>query len=246
MSAPLYWIPAGLCFAYGAWILIRYGRRLSLFWGWLVAAAYFGAAAFLPPPWSVPAAAPPALTALLFLWFLTGSRGADGEDGDVCLILGCRTDGGLPRRLLPGRAEKAAALYRRRPVKMILIGGAVGRETEPEARTLRRLLRERGVPDGEMQTEEASRETGENLAAAAQLLAPFQKVTVVTDAFHRRRVLALARKALPGKILFFAPAGTKTGLLTLHLLVREFFTYLVDLVRGRACSISGGKPGKRG
>lgn len=228
-------IASALCLAYFFACGVRFSFKTSLLWGWTVAAAYFFTLSRLPP-------LPRRLLLSLFLLYLLGlalflrkSRGRDAlAPGDAILVLGSRTDGALPARYLTERAEKAASLYEASPAPVLLSGGRVGRETRPEAQALRDLLLARGVAEQELRLETGSRTSWENLAMAAPLLEGARRVTVVTHAFHRRRVLELAKRALPGKEVAFAAVPDRAGLLALHLLVRESFTFLADLLRGRA------------
>lgn len=229
------WARAALCLAYFLLAGAIASFRTSLLWGWCAAAAYFAVIALLPPLWRRVALIPFLLFLLFFALFLRKSQGRTACDpGDVILILGSRTDGALPPRLAEQRAALAAALAAKAPVPLVLSGGAVGREEEPEAERLKGCLLSRGVAAERCCVEDKSRTTLENLCFSAPLLGGAKRVTVVTSAFHRRRVLALWQKALPGVAVAFAAAPDALGVLTLHLFIRECFTYLVDLMHGRA------------
>lgn len=229
------WALAALCLGYLVLAGVTASFRISLLWGWAVAAAYFAVAALLPPAWQRPALLPFLLYLVFFALFLRKSEGKTATaPGDVILVLGSRTDGAMPSRLLESRAARAYGLAKESDVPLVLSGGAVGRETAPEGELLKRRLLSLGVAEERLLVEGASRTTWENLVFSAPLLKGATDVTVVTHAFHRRRVLALWQKALPGTKPSFAAVPGETGLLTLHLLIRESFTFLVDLIHGRA------------
>lgn len=235
MAQVILWIGFALCLGYFLLAGFAASFRTSLLWGWCAAAAYFAAIALMPPVWRRIALIPFLLFLVFFALFLRKGAGKTAErPGEVLLVLGSRTDGALPPDLVEQRADLAVKWAAMAPVPIVLSGGAVGREEGPEAETLERHLISCGVARERLRVEGASRTTWENLRCSAPLLGGAERVTVVTHAFHRRRVLALWHKALPGVAVDFAAAPDKLGVLTLHILIRECFTYLVDLLNGRA------------
>lgn len=109
------------------------------------------------------------------------------------------------------RVWYAARLYHAGKAPVILAsGGNVIPGMSPEARAMRRILMDFGVPDGAILLEEASRNTSENARYASRLLRDrgIRKVLLVTSALHMRR--ARARFVETGLQVIPAPTDFRT------------------------------------
>lgn len=116
-------------------------------------------------------------------------------DKPVAIVLGAAVwPGGTPSPTLARRAEKAAALYHTGQVVRIVASGGVGDHPPSEARVIREVLADRGVPNSAVILEEASTTTLENLANTRALLPEGTPVVIVSDAWHLPRARLTARR----------------------------------------------------
>lgn len=107
----------------------------------------------------------------------------------------------------PRRAAKAAALFRQGVAPRILVTG------DGDCLSIREDLVRRGVPARAVEVECLSRNTMENAAFSAPVLARMQarRVVLVTSWFHMRRALACFEAAAPGLALLAAPVEPEGG-----------------------------------
>lgn len=121
------------------------------------------------------------------------------------VVLGGGVDGAsLPFRPYPDlrsaadRLWHAARLYRagKAPL-LVLSGGTIHADEEPEAQAMRRFLVDMGVPAGAMLLEGRSSNTTENAAETARLLDArgIRRILLVTSALHMRRARGLFERA---------------------------------------------------
>ncbi|MBS0525556.1 MAG: YdcF family protein [Proteobacteria bacterium] len=96
------------------------------------------------------------------------------------------------------RILHAAHLYKRGVAPRIIVSGgdlaADPAAARPEAEDMKRLLVLVGVPADSITTEDASRNTAENIANVREIVGD-QPVALVTSAYHMKRALNLARRA---------------------------------------------------
>jgi uncharacterized SAM-binding protein YcdF (DUF218 family) len=147
--------------------------------------------------------------------------------------LGIRNDHTLPSALFLSRVRAAERILKENPrLSAVLSGGKVFGETETEAESLKRALTARGIDPKRLITEEKSRSTKENFLFSAPLYPEgVRRVLVVTGAYHSFRARLLAKECFGEKEAVFY--GTKAPPFFLpHLLLREFFTFSVDLFAG--------------
>ncbi|GAA0291320.1 YdcF family protein [Rhodovulum strictum] len=113
--------------------------------------------------------------------------------GHAILILGAamRPDG-TPGAALVRRARHGAALWRAAPGAMVLASGAQG-----EAQAIAAICRAEGVPEDRIVLEQSARNTAENIAFSAEILAGLGivRVTLVSDYYHLPRARLLAARA---------------------------------------------------
>lgn len=165
----------------------------------------------------------------LFLFFAT-RKNRDRGDFDALLVLGVRFDDTLPQNLFFGRVKKAEKLLKENPKRIaILSGGKVFSEKESEAALMRRALLERGIEGERILTEEASRTTCQNFCFSAPLFAPYERVGVITSSYHVFRARRSAARY--GKRFLFYSVSAPAFFLP-HLLLREFFTFAVEIITG--------------
>lgn len=108
------------------------------------------------------------------------------------------------------RIVDAARLHRRTGLPVVCSGGNPSRPEFPEARVLRRILVDLGVPADRIVAEEESRTTRENALRTAALCRErgFRRPYLVTSAFHMPR--AVSDFARAGLAVIPAPAGRRT------------------------------------
>jgi uncharacterized SAM-binding protein YcdF (DUF218 family) len=127
----------------------------------------------------------------------------DPQPADLALVFG-HCDADVSCR----RARHAVALYRQGLVSRLLLsgGGHTSADGTPEAERMASEARALGVPEEAVLVETRSRNTYENVANALALLRDsgllpgVGVVLLVSCPWHMRRVLLLARHALPPSI----------------------------------------------
>jgi uncharacterized SAM-binding protein YcdF (DUF218 family) len=131
---------------------------------------------------------------------------ADTPDADVIVLLGGATGAALPPRIDPDlnehadRLMHAADLYKAGKAKFIIASGGNWRHPtvdHPEAEDMRDVLMRFGVPGGAILMETSSRDTNENAAFSAALMAQqhFSTALLVTSGVHMPRSMAVFRRA---------------------------------------------------
>ena len=178
--------PLSVCFFLGVLIAIFYRRRAMR---WLLVAmvlCLYGASARVVAEWLVgclegPYQAPVALQHYDVAIVLTGMVRLDIQRPDYIEF------NGHVDRILAG-----ISLVKRGVADKLLITGGSGLLAYPwlsEAKQLRPFARELGLTDEQILTEEHSRNTYENALYSAEIIRQqgFQKLLLVTSAFHMRR-----------------------------------------------------------
>ena len=143
--------------------------------------------------------------ALMRAWEVPPVPLASLETYDIGIVLGGITSDKVPRDRVhvTGPADRilhAVHLYREGKIRKILVSGGSGKlikDQVMEADLLKRLLRLSGVPERDILTESASRNTRENALHSAQLLHerfPGRKYLLITSAYHMRRAEACFRQ----------------------------------------------------
>jgi len=139
--------------------------------------------------------------------------------GDVIVLLcGGFRGGGKPfsasERLAPGTLERAAAafkLQRDTGLPLLISGGAPFSEA-PEAEAAPAFLKELGVPENKLITDEKSRDTKENARFSLKLCDEkgYKKIILLTSAYHMPRSVLLFSKAGTAEIVPF-PVARRSG-----------------------------------
>ena len=118
-------------------------------------------------------------------------------DYDAVIVLGAQVKpDGTPSVQLTLRLDRAAEVYDRKQVPVVVCGAKGKDEPEPEADTMKRYLLDKGVPEEMILTDPDSFNTEQNLENAKKLLeeypADIRKVVIVTSDYHVPRSVALA------------------------------------------------------
>ncbi|MBI4144504.1 YdcF family protein [Candidatus Woesearchaeota archaeon] len=106
---------------------------------------------------------------------------------------------GVPKRAII-RVNKAVRLWKKGIVSQLVVCGGY---TNPavslsEAFVMKRILVDRGVPARSVLLESKSRNTYENALFSSRLVKS-KDILLITDGWHRRRALALFKKAFSKK-----------------------------------------------
>ena len=142
----------------------------------------------------------------------------------VVLVLGSKIRENRPTLILAKRLQKAAQWLEQNPQAVCVATGGLGEdELYPEAVVMRSYLMELGIDPQRIYTEEASRNTRENMLFSAQVMEQNNlegQVVIVTDPFHQLRAALYARQA--GFESVSLPSQTPWGMAPCYW-VREFF-----------------------
>ena len=122
---------------------------------------------------------------------------ADGQER-AAIVLGAAQYNGEPSPVLMARLDEAAELYGNDQVTLVVVtGGRQPADVTTEAKTGYDYLRERsGIPDERLRLEVQGGSTYESLAATARFLRKegVRQVVLVTDRYHAKRSLLIARE----------------------------------------------------
>ncbi|MBR3837566.1 MAG: YdcF family protein [Clostridia bacterium] len=211
----------------------RLSLRCSISYFWLLLGLFFSLSAISPRFFLI-------LSPAFFLfWLLFGAfllqqrkRSEKRDEPHVLVVLGARNDGTLPREIFENRVKLAAEVMAANPeISAVLSGGSVFGEKESEAQSLKAALIQRGVDQNRLICEEESRTTVENFCSSLPYLKDAKVIGVVTSGFHRYRAERSARAAGLKDLVFYSAEAPKWFLP--HLYIREFFTFMTDLLRGK-------------
>ena len=139
--------------------------------------------------------------------------------GDVIVLLcGGFRGGGKPfsasERLAPGTLERAASafkLYGETGLPVLISGGAPFSK-RPEAEAAAAYLKELGVPEHKLITEEKSRDTKENALFSLRICGErgYKKIILLTSAYHMPRSVLLFTRTGTAEIVPF-PVARRSG-----------------------------------
>lgn len=144
-----------------------------------------------------------AVTPLTWAWLQSsGHRVVAGTPGwlervpgsGTALVLGAGLYSGRPSPLLAARLDLAARLYQEGKVRALLLSGDNSRTEYDEPTAMRDYLAGRGVPMSAMVLDYAGFDTWDSCVRAREVFGA-SEVTVVTQAFHLPRAVALCRTA---------------------------------------------------
>jgi len=241
----LFYIAGIACIVY--YLACGLGHRFeqSMLWVWLVGGIVLLARAVivhisikrdapLPyPKWMISAVRTLALVvAACFIivecFVFSGYFNTCPDGVDYVILLGAKT-GSLT---IERRIDTAAEYLKANPDTLVICTGGQGYgEDMPEGEYMKLGLMRRGIPEDRIIVEDRSTSTDENLRFSRELIGDSgASVAVVSNNYHIFRATAIARKYFSGEVYGIPMAS---NYLTLpHYMVREFFTVVVDGLRG--------------
>ncbi len=126
------------------------------------------------------------------------SRADFSGSAPAAVVLGAAQYNGTPSPALQTRLDHAASLYQQDRVEIVVVtGGRQEGDTTTEAKAAYDYLRNVvGLPDERLRLEVDGTSTFEELAAVARFLTQegITEVLLVTDPYHARRALLVARE----------------------------------------------------
>lgn len=128
---------------------------------------------------------------------ISASRLDQREDVDAIVVLGAAQYDGTPSPALAHRLDRALELYRDGLApRIVLTGAKQSGDRFTEAYAGYRYLIERGVPESALTIVDQGASTYESLAATHRVLRSdgADRVLLVTDPYHNRRVIGIARE----------------------------------------------------
>ena len=136
--------------------------------------------------------------ALTFTQVWWASRADSSRPAPAAVVLGAAQYNGTPSPVLRGRLDHAVELYRSDLVEVVVVTGG-GREGDAttQAKAAYDYLRvEAGLPDDRLRLKVDGTSTFEELAAVARFLGDegITEVVLVTDPYHARRAVLVARE----------------------------------------------------
>lgn len=176
---------------------------------------------------------------ITFVQVVSTSRVDDRDPSDAVVVLGAAQYNGKPSPVLRERLDHALRLYRDGVApRIVLTGGKRAGDKFTEAYAGYRYLTERGVPSKDVLAVTDGSSTWDSLRAAERVLHKLgaQRVTLVSDSYHSRRVLGIADEV--GLDATVSPSGAAP---TVPELLRETGLVAVGQVigYGRLLRLSG-------
>jgi len=121
----------------------------------------------------------------------------DGRRAGCAIVLGAAAWHNRPSPVLKERLNHAIHLHEQGRVRALILTGGFG-EGAPfaESQVARAYCLDRGVPAGDLFVETESQDTIENLAEAKDLMDRhgYQSALIVSDPWHLKRAVAIARR----------------------------------------------------
>jgi uncharacterized SAM-binding protein YcdF (DUF218 family) len=171
-----------------------------------------------------------AYVAVTFVQVLSAARADERGPTGAIVVLGAAQYDGRPSPVLQARLDHALELYREGVAPVVVLTGAKqpgDRFTEAFAGF--RYLRRAGVPEDALVIVDDGHDTWDSLAATARVLRRrgVERVTLVSDAYHDRRLQGVA-----GELGLEASVSPVPGTASLPRLVRETALVSVGQVVG--------------
>jgi len=127
---------------------------------------------------------------------------------------------GQPSQILADRLDKACELYKNGKVKRFLLSGDHGTRTYNEVEAMKSYLNNKGVPDSVIFTDHAGFDTYSSMVRAKKVF-EVDSLTIVTQAFHLRRAVYIARKQ--GLVAYGYESDMRRYPSINYLMIRESF-----------------------
>lgn len=234
----LYWLSCGMAGGFG----------LSILWIWLLFSLFFATLALWYNDkfpfrrlrrlkWLRIAVT--ASICLLIIFFviveafvISGMRTEGNNDLEYIIVLGAHVRGTTPSAALRWRITRAYEYLTENPNTVAILSGGQGSGEEiSEAECMRRELTALGIPESRLILEDNSTSTAENMEFSFRIIGDLSaSVGIVTNNFHVLRSLRTAR-AIGAENICGISAPFKNALL-LHYMVREFFSFTANLLKG--------------
>jgi uncharacterized SAM-binding protein YcdF (DUF218 family) len=151
--------------------------------------------------------------AVTFVQVWSTARSDQAAPADAIVVLGAAQYDGAPSPVLRARLDHSVDLYRAGHAPLIVVtGGRQEGDRFTQAMAGYRYLRDRGVPDEALLLEVDGTSTYTELAATARILRArgLDRVLMVSDGYHSRRLLAIAAEVgLEGAV---SPTDTTYGI----------------------------------
>ncbi len=114
---------------------------------------------------------------------------------DVIIVLGAAVWPQGPSPALQARIRAASTVYREGLAGDLILSGGLGEYPPTEAEAMQGALLALGIAPAALHLEAASRSTVENLTLSRRIMAEqgWTSAIIVTDAFHMKRALLIAR-----------------------------------------------------
>lgn len=114
---------------------------------------------------------------------------------DCALVFGAAVYGSVPSPAITRRVSTAAALYRDKKVKKLILSGGRGEgNRQSEATVMRREAIELGVSANDIAIEDQSHSTWENLLYSKNLTSQCSSIVGISDGYHLARIELLAER----------------------------------------------------
>lgn len=142
------------------------------------------------------------------------SRAEHREPVDAIVVLGAAQYDGVPSPALRARLDRALELREAGLADTIVLTGSKQPDDRfTEAFSGYRYLASRGVPDDDLVVVDDGSSTYESLAAAARVLREHdaQRVLLVSDSYHNRRLQGIARELGLQPFLAATPGSPSIG-----------------------------------
>ena len=116
----------------------------------------------------------------------------DINDIDAIIILGCKTEDGMPSLMLSNRLEQGFDVYQKLHTKIIVTGDNT-RDDYDEVNVMEKVLIEMGIPQEDIYKDYAGINTYNSIYRAKNVF-NVKKIVIITQEYHMYRVLYLANK----------------------------------------------------
>lgn len=118
---------------------------------------------------------------------------APPPEAEAAVVLGAAVDGPDPSPVFAARLDHAVDLYRSGRVRRLFLTGGAAPGTEAESVVGRRYVVAKGVNPDHVVIEDRSRTTWQNVVCLRDTLGRTPDVLVVSDPYHLRRAVGMAR-----------------------------------------------------
>lgn len=201
----------------------------------------------IPLPVRIVVLAAAGLCFLLYLYtqvrILTHFKDTPPEHLDYIIVLGAQLRGTEPSVVLKYRLDTAVSYLKENPDTICIVTGGQGSNEEiPEGAGMKKYLIRQGIPEERIVSEEASKNTIENILNSKKLL-PEQEsysdlhIGIVTNNFHVYRGMALAKRQ--GLTSIYGVSAPSNLIYLPNNMLREFVGIMKDSLFGNMNFFAG-------